>query len=155
MRKLLFAGRRWMLWLPALLYMCAMPVGLAMLAAETAETAFMINAAYAFLIMGTNGPFWSAVFILVPSPMRATVSAITLMIGGIVGLAMGPVLVGLISDNLTASLGEAALQESLRIVIMMAATVIVSLGAASLFLKREYDAVHPQPISPANPAMES
>ena len=153
--RLIKIDLRWMLWLPSLLYLLAIPVGLAMLGAESADAALMINAAYAFLIMATNGPFWSAVFILVPSSMRATTSAITLMIGGIVGLAMGPVLVGLISDNLTASLGEAALQESLRIVIMLAATVIVSLGAASFFLKREYAEVHSQPLASAAPATES
>ena len=128
---------RWMLWFPALFYALAIPVGIFMLMANNAQTALILNGFYAFLILATNGPFWASVFVLVPPMMRATASAITLMAGGIVGLAVGPVIVGIISDNLTASLGEQALRASLIIIELLAVTVIFSMLIASRYLKKE------------------
>jgi len=108
-----------------------------MLMADDAQTALILNGFYAFFIMATNGPFWASVFVLVPPMMRATTSAITLMAGGIVGLAVGPVIVGVISDHLTASLGDEALRASLIIIELLAVTVIVSMLLASRYLKKE------------------
>ena len=135
--RLIRRDRRWMLWFPALFYALAIPVGICMLMADSAQTALLLNACYAFLILATNGPFWASVFVLTPPAMRATTSAVTLMAGGIVGLAAGPLMVGIISDYLTASLGDAALRTSLIIIEILAVTVIFSMLMASRYLKAE------------------
>lgn len=128
---------RWMMWMPALCYALAIPVGIAMLLADNPTTALVFNAVYAFFILGTNGPFWAAVFVLVPPMMRATTSAITLLAGGITGLALGPVMVGVISDALAASLGSQSLRASLISVEVLGIAVVVSMLMASRYLKPE------------------
>jgi MFS family permease len=100
---LLRADVRWLVWLPAAAYAVALPLGLSMLLAESVTTALMLNSLYAFAIFATNGAFWSACFIGAPSRMRATISAITLLVGGVCGIAIGPVLAGAISDALASN----------------------------------------------------
>ena len=58
---------RWLAWLPATMYAIALPVGLSMLLAATAQQALVLNALYAFVIFATNGAFWAACFISVPA----------------------------------------------------------------------------------------
>lgn len=150
--RLIRRDLRWMLWFPALFYTLAIPVGLFMLMADNAQTALILNGFYAFLILATNGPFWASVFVLVPPMMRATASAVTLMAGGIVGLAAGPLMVGIISDYLTASLGDEALRASLIVIELLAVTVIFSMLMASRYLKTELKTSYSSYRDEAQPA---
>ena len=135
--RLLRSDVRWLVWLPAAAYAVALPVGLSMLLATSAQTAFALNALYAFAIFATNGAFWAACFVAVPPMMRATTSAITLLVGGVCGISLGPVLVGAISDALANRPGGQSLQTSLVVVECLAVVVIVSLLFASRHLLRE------------------
>ena len=108
-----------------------------MLLASSAQTALLLNALYAFVIFATNGAFWAACFVSVPAIMRATTSAITLLVGGVFGIAVGPVLVGFLSDALAAGGGGRALQSSLVSIECLAVVVIVSLLFAARYLGRE------------------
>jgi predicted MFS family arabinose efflux permease len=135
--RLLRSDVRWLVWLPAVAYAAALPIGLSMLLATSAPTAFALNALYAFAIFATNGAFWAACFVSVPPMMRATTSAITLLVGGVCGIAVGPVLVGAISDALAARPGGESLQASLVAVECLAVVVIVSLLFASRHLRLE------------------
>lgn len=128
---------RWLVWFPALMYAIAIPIGLSMLLASTARTALLLNGVYAFAIFTTNGALWAACFVHVPPVMRATTSAITLLVAGITGLALGPTLVGGISEALTARAGSHSLQASLVAVECLAIAVVVSLLRASFALHRE------------------
>jgi MFS family permease len=56
------------------------------------------------------GPITTAVQHLVPQPMRATASASFLLINNLIGLGVGPLLIGRISDALKTTYGP----ESLR-----------------------------------------
>jgi hypothetical protein len=98
-----------------------------------------LNGAYAFAIFTTNGALWAACFLHVPTLMRATTSAITLLVAGVTGLALGPALVGGISGALTARGGGHALQNSLVIVELLAVGVIVPLFLAAPHLRREHE----------------
>jgi hypothetical protein len=71
--------------------------------------------------------------------MRATTSAITLLVAGVTGLALGPALVGGISGALSARGGGHALQNSLVIVELLAVGVIVPLLVAAPHLRREHE----------------
>jgi predicted MFS family arabinose efflux permease len=135
--RLLRSDVRWLAWLPAAAYAIALPIGLSMLLATTAETALTLNAFYAFAIFATNGAFWAACFISVPPMMRATTSAITLLVGGVCGIALGPVLVGAISDALATRTNGHSLQASLVAVECLALFVIVALLLAARHLQRE------------------
>lgn len=140
---------RWLVWFPALMYALAIPIGLSMLLASTPRTALLLNGVYAFAIFTTNGPLWAACFVHVPPLMRATTSAITLLVAGITGLALGPTLVGGISEALTARAGSHALQASLVAVECLAVAVVIALMRASFALRRESHSR--QPDGPALP----
>jgi predicted MFS family arabinose efflux permease len=135
--RLVKSDVRWLAWLPAAMYAIALPVGLSMLLAASAEQALLLNGVYAFVIFSTNGAFWAACFISVPAMMRATTSAITLMVGGIFGVAVGPVLVGFISDVLAPRAGSHSLQASLVAVECLAILVVIFLLFAARHLRRE------------------
>lgn len=128
---------RWLVWFPAVMYMVGIPVGLAMLLVPSASCAFVLNACYAFAVYSTNGAIWGACFVHVPAELRATTSAITLLVAGIAGLAVGPVVVGVLSDVLTARLGPQSLQMSLVAVQCLAILVVVPLLLAATFVARE------------------
>lgn len=135
--RLLRTDVRWLVWLPAVAYTVALPLGLSMLLAESATTALLLNGLYAFAIFATNGAFWSACFIAVPARMRATTSAITLLVGGVCGIAIGPVLAGAISDALASRGGGQSLQASLISIECLAIFVIGALLIAGRHLARE------------------
>ncbi len=134
---------RWLVWLPAVMYAIAIPVGLSMLLASTAQAALLLNGIYAFAIFTTNGALWAACFVHVPPLMRATTSAITLLVAGITGLALGPTLVGGISEAFTDRAGSHALQASLVAVECLAVAVVISLVCASFALRREDESRRP------------
>jgi MFS family permease len=138
---------RWLVWFPALMYAIAIPIGLSMLLASTARTALILNGVYAFAIFTTNGPLWAACFVHVPPLMRATTSAITLLVAGITGLALGPTLVGGISGALTARAGSHALQGSLVAVECLAVAVVISLFYASFALRLESQSRRPDAVA--------
>jgi len=141
---------RWLVWFPALMYVVAIPIGLSMLLAASADLAFVLNGCYALLIYGTSGALWGACFVHVPAALRATTSAITLLVAGIAGLAVGPVLVGAVSESLTPRLGNQALQISLVAVECLAVLVVVPLVLASRFVARERLSVNNSQQRPAS-----
>ena len=69
--------------------------------------------------------------------MRATTSAVTLLVAGVTGMALGPTLVGGMSDVLSAHAGAHSLRTSLVSVECLAVGVIVSLLLAGRFIARE------------------
>ena len=103
----------------------------------SANVAFVLNACYAFAVYSTNGAIWAACFVHVPAELRATTSAITLLVAGIAGLAVGPVVVGILSDLLTERLGPQSLQVALVAVECLAILIVVPLLLAGTFVARE------------------
>ena len=98
-----------------------------------------LNGAYAFAIFTTNGALWAACFVHVPPMMRATTSALTLLLAGLTGLALGPALVGGISEALAARGGIHSLQDSLVVVELLAVGVILPLLVAAPHLRHEQE----------------
>jgi MFS family permease len=60
-----------------------------------------------FFASSWYGPAYTASFTVAPANMRATNSAIILFISNMIGLGLGPVVVGLVSDAFATSLGPA------------------------------------------------
>jgi MFS family permease len=146
---------RWLVWFPAAMYLIALPLGLSMLLSQSVNAALALNGAYAFAIFTTNGALWAACFVHVPTLMRATTSAITLLVAGVTGLALGPALVGGISGALIARGGGHALQSSLVVVELLAVGVIVPLLLAAPYLRREHeDRNRAEPGSIPSPSLD-
>jgi hypothetical protein len=78
------------------------------------------------------GPVVTAVQHLVPRRMRATASASFLFINNLIGLGVGPLLIGRISDGLKASYGA----DSLRFAAVGCTAFYLVAGALVLFAAR-------------------
>jgi predicted MFS family arabinose efflux permease len=125
---------RWLVWFPAAMYAVALPTGLAMLLVSNANLAICLNGLYAFAIYTTSGAFWAALFVGVPSRMRSSTSAITLLIAGLTGLTLGPILTGGLSELWSSVSGSRSLQPALISIESLGVCVIVPLMLAARHL---------------------
>ena len=128
------ADRRWYAWLPALAWLVTAPlfaIGLLVPSPWVAWPLLLIPNALNILWLG---PVTTAVQHLAPRDMRATASASFLFINNLIGLGVGPLLMGAISEMLKASYGI----ESLRyaavgcLVFYLLAALLMALAARRL-----------------------
>jgi predicted MFS family arabinose efflux permease len=126
--------RRWYARLPAIAWLVSVPAwGLGLLAPS-------LWLAWPLLLIGNAvnilwlGPVTTAVQHLVPRPMRSTASASFLLINNLIGLGIGPLLMGGLSDALKASYGADALRDAavLCLGFYLLAAVLMALSARSL-----------------------
>jgi MFS family permease len=104
------ADRRWYARLPAIAWLITAPtfaVGLLAPNLYVAWPLLMIPNALNILWLG---PVTTAVQHLVPRPMRATASASFLLINNFIGLGVGPMLIGAISEMFKSRYGGEALR---------------------------------------------
>ena len=116
---------RWSCWLPALSIGISLPLLISMLA--TNNTALAIGF---FIIPGAlssiyAGPTWSLVQELVPNHKRAIAASVYLMIFNLIGLGLGPLFVGILSDVYIPHLGDGSLRWSMISVLMVSVLGIV------------------------------
>lgn len=116
--------------IPAIAVLIGTPFYVAALMVSSMPVAFAL-----LLIPGTlnamyYGPAYAIVQGLVPASMRATATAVLLLVISLVGLGLGPLAVGIVSDLLASrGLGEA---EGLRWALVL--SVLVAIPAALCFL---------------------
>lgn len=97
---------------------------------------FLENTTYSLIGLGLTaslqslylGPSIAVAHSLVPSSMRSLTSAILFFVLNLVGLGFGPLVVGMLSDWLTPTLGNESLRWAMSIVIF------ISFGSTTLFL---------------------
>ena len=97
--------RRWYLWLPALACLALAPAGAAQLLARSAATSVALGFVPAALIMVYFAPVVAVAQSLVAAPMRAFTTATLALVVNLVGLGLGPLATGAISDLLTIRFG--------------------------------------------------
>ena len=106
------SDRRWYAWLPAIAWLISAPAWALGLMAPNLWVAFP----FLLLANGLNilwlGPVTAAVQHLVPQRMRATASASFLLINNLIGLGIGPLLIGRLSDGLKQTYGVDALRNA-------------------------------------------
>jgi MFS family permease len=124
--------KRWYLWVPAIGQAISVPILVAfllwpvssrfLLPSFLAGSAFeAIPVALVWSIFGSVfGSFFTAPFIatiqgVAPLRMRAFAAAISILISTLIGLAAGPLLVGVLADGFEARFGEDALRYSLLV----------------------------------------
>jgi hypothetical protein len=80
------------------------------------------------------GPLWSTTQNIARPDMRATASAVQLFVLNIVGLGLGPLLVGVMNDALAGRYGDEAIRYSLLFVALLGglASVFFWIGSATL-----------------------
>ena len=144
------ADRRWYAYLPALAWLITAPFYLAGLLNPTSLTlAWLLLLLPNALNILWLGPVTTAVQHLVERPMRATASACFLLINNFVGLGIGPLLIGAISETLRSTYGV----ESLRYAAMgvlgfyLVAALLMWLAARRLRSDWVEDALAPSAAS--------
>ena len=104
---------RWMLWLPAIVLVLATPFSLAASFAPTIVVLFAGSTGETFFRTLSLAPAAAAIQRLATDATRARAAATSGVLGTLVGLGIGPPLVGAISDGLKSSVGEVSLQYGL------------------------------------------
>ena len=128
---------RWTLWLAAASKALIVPVSLTVYFSPDATFALSIFAVQGLLVAMYLGPTLAALHTVVGSKGRALASAIYLFSINIIGLGLGPVLIGVISDLLVA----AGTEDSLRYALVCSVPVFAALSTAAFILaSRHYRA---------------
>ena len=119
---------------PAMAYFLCLPTFLAGFFAPGATAAFFLLLLPSALSMFWLGPVTAAVQHLVPAQERATASACFLLINNGIGLGLGALVIGKLSDLFTPSLGAEALRHAMAWTTLsyVAAGVLMLLAAARL-----------------------
>lgn len=111
---------RWYLWLPGITAILSVPF--AMFAFNTSHTELMLVSYFIFAILGTLylAPAIAVSHSLVRPNMRAMTSAILFFVLNLIGLGLGPVAVGFLSDTLREMNGTDSLPMALTIGVCVA-----------------------------------
>ena len=117
---------RWYMWIPAVGSLAALPFSIAFVlwpagpSFQVGDSAFPVALLFlvpaSFLAGSWSGPTLAMVLTIAKPGMRALASAITTGTYNLVGMALGPTLVGWISDSLAPSHGVDAIRYGLLIV---------------------------------------
>ena len=135
-----WASSRWGLhaqsWMVAILKCCALPFTLIFYTTHS-PTIAMIAYAFQFLLASSYlGPSFALIQGLAPLRVRAMWAAVTLLVINLIGLGLGPLLIGLISDALKPSLGVESLRWAMVIMTMVTPWAIYHYWRAGILLKR-------------------
>ncbi len=140
--RLALRDRRWYSWLPATGVLIAFPFFVAAMLSGNPYLAIAILVTPSVLNSLWLGPAFGTIQNLAPMRMRAIASAVMLFILNIIGLGLGPFLVGFLSDLLSASMGT----DGLRYAILISTGVYFWAGAHFLLagrnIRRDLDAAN-------------
>lgn len=127
--RLAHRGYQYGFWMIAVVQILVLPFMVAALLADSLATALLWFAIPAFASNFFLGPTIAMVQTLSPVNMRAVASAIKMLCLNLIGMGLGPLVVGVLSDALTPYYGESALQ-----IAMSCFTVVGFWGALHLWL---------------------
>ena len=114
---------------PAITYALSLPTFLLAFSSSSLVLSALLLVIPTALSLAWLGPIVGAVTTMVEPRMRATASAMFLFINNVIGLGLGTLVIGLISDNLSARFGAESLRYS-----MMATVSLYVLSAALMLL---------------------
>jgi len=117
--KLGVRDRRWYVWLPAAATVAAIPFSLAVYNLNHFYLALSIYVVPVFLGSMYLGPSLAMTHGIVSLRMRALASSILFFVLNLIGLGLGPLLTGVISDALVPTYGEESLRYALIIVVLI------------------------------------
>jgi predicted MFS family arabinose efflux permease len=122
------ARRRVYAIIPAVAFLATIPFYVAVMVSDSLALSFVLLLVPTALGLVWLGPVLSSIAHVVPPNMRATASAVFLFVNNLIGIGLGTVALGALSDALSARFGA----DSLRYAIL--AGTVFYLVAAALFL---------------------
>ena len=122
---------------PTVTYALCMPAFLLAFSSQSIVAASFLFLVPTALSLAWLGPVVSAINGLVPAHMRATASAMFLFINNLIGLGLGTLVIGMISDALTAQYGDEALRYSAMVTTLLYILSAILMGLAALRLPRD------------------
>lgn len=126
--------RRWYLWLPAVAAFLVVPFLVLFLVTDNTLAALLLQLLPGFLLTGYIGPCLAMTHGLVGLRMRATASAVLFFILNLIGLGLGPVVIGVLSDALAPTYAA----ESLRYAMLSTLPAIGILCGLLFLLSAKY-----------------
>jgi len=133
--------KRWYMRLPALQSVCGVPFVIGFVLLEDEVAALCCFAAFYLLGAMYVGPMLSMTQSLVRPSMRATTSAILLFVLNMVGLGLGPLVVGILNDSWSDRFGIEAIRYSLLVVGILGGLASPLFWQASRNLREDLRAV--------------
>jgi len=114
--------RRWFLWIPMWGKLIGGPLFIASMLAPNAELSLLLYFPAIGLAAMYLGPALAITHHLVPASMRAMSSAVLFFIFNMIGLGLGPTLLGILSDwfNANTGLGELSLRWAMVVCVLAA-----------------------------------
>ncbi|MGB3454861.1 MAG: MFS transporter [Litorimonas sp.] len=110
---------RWRPWIIALTGLIALPFALAFLLVETKAAAYALYAVPSFFGLIYASISYAAMQELVPPRMRSMASAVMLLCLTLLGIGLGPVLVGMLSDLFADQLGARSIARALMWLLLL------------------------------------
>lgn len=127
----------WYMKLPAVQAALGIPFLVGFLLAPSPALSLACFAPFYFIANMYIGPMFAMTQGLVPPSMRATASAINLFIVNLVGLGLGPWLMGYLNDALAAQYGDISIRYSLLSVGLVGGSAVIFFWLASQSLPRD------------------
>lgn len=115
------------------------PLGLIVLMTHNLTLALAVSSFSALLGSAYVGPMYALVQGLAGPKIRATAAAIFMLVANLIGLSLGPVLAGLVSDQLTALAGRESLRWSLVVMMLPSLVSLPFFFAAARTVKADLE----------------
>lgn len=131
--------RRLYVWLPALSLIILIPLTVLALLSPTKEGAIYFYLIPAFLSPFYLGPTFAVVQGLAQMRMRAIAAAVLLFVLNLIGMGLGPLLVGVLSDFLRPEFGDEALRYAMIVAVIMNLWSAVHYFLAAKTLREDHD----------------
>ena len=141
---------RWYLWISAIPALCAVPFLLTGI--FVANTTVMLVLMFFYTMLGAFylGPTIAISHTLVKPSMRAMASAVLFFILNLIGLGLGPLCVGVLSDLLASSMGADSLRYAIAVVSFMGVLSAICFAIASKYLLEDLASGKADEPSPQN-----
>jgi len=136
--KLRSRDLRWYLWLSAVTALVNLPVLYFLFFATTSTIALVSLFVSNVLTTMYMGPSLAVTHSLVPATMRALASAILFFILNLIGLGLGPLTVGILSDGLAPTYGVDALRYAFSATFITSGLAILCFYLASRYYRTEH-----------------
>ncbi|MEZ5504175.1 MAG: MFS transporter [Halioglobus sp.] len=117
--------KRWYLWLPAIAGALALPLGFPYLLLDDITLVIASMFAVTILLNTYLGPCLAMSHTLAPPAMRALTSAVLFFVFNMIGLGLGPLTVGLLSDFYVPYLGDQSLRYAMLTVGVLGSPAVL------------------------------